>query len=283
MKIIRSSREMQDWSRSQRRAGCLIGFVPTMGYLHEGHLSLVDLARARSGATVLSIFVNPKQFGPREDLDRYPRDFERDEKLCRDAGVDVVFYPSVSEMYPPDYSTYVVEEALGEGLLCGASRPGHFRGVTTVVAKLFNIVLPDLCVLGEKDAQQLRVLRRMTRDLNFPLEIVPGPTVREADGLAMSSRNKFLTPAERSEAVALSRSLVAARAAFAAGERDARRLREVILMELGQAPSGTVDYVAIVDDDTMQPLEKINGKALIALAVKFPHARLIDNVTLTPG
>lgn len=273
---------MQTWSQAQRRAGRTIGFVPTMGYLHEGHLSLVGISRCHAEVTVVSIFVNPTQFGPNEDLDRYPRDFARDEALCRDAGVDVIFYPDVPAMYPENYSTYVVEEALGGGL-CGATRPGHFRGVTTVVAKLFNIVLPDFCVLGEKDAQQLRVLRRMTRDLNFPVEILPGPTVREADGLAMSSRNKFLSPSERAEAVWLSRALSTARELVAGGERDAGRVHDAVRAALAHAPSGRVDYVAFVDDETMQPVTRIERKTLLALAVRFSAARLIDNTVLDPA
>ena len=282
MITLRTVDEMQAWSQAQRRAGRSIGFVPTMGYLHEGHLSLVNLSRRHADLTVVSIFVNPTQFGPNEDLDRYPRDFARDESLCREAGVDAIFYPDAAMMYPPGYSTYVMEEALGNGL-CGAARPGHFRGVTTVVAKLFNIVLPDVCVLGEKDAQQLRVLRRMTRDLNFPVRILPGPTVREADGLAMSSRNKFLSPVERAEAVWISRSLNAAKALVAGGERDAERIRESVAATLRtHAPSGLPDYIALVDDETLQPVTRLERKTLLALAVRFPGARLIDNTVLDP-
>jgi pantoate--beta-alanine ligase len=279
--IIRDIHEMQAWSREQKRAGRSVGFVPTMGYLHEGHISLVKIARARTQAVVVSIFVNPTQFGAGEDFERYPRDFERDAAMCREAGVDVVFCPDAAAMYPAGASTYVVEEALIRGL-CGASRPGHFRGVTTVVAKLFNCVLPDVCVLGEKDAQQLRVLRRMTRDLNFPVEILPGPTVREADGLAMSSRNKYLSPAERADAVWLSRSLNAAQQALAEGERDAGRLLALVKEHLAHATSGVVEYVELLDDETLEPVSFVRTRALLAIAVKFPSARLIDNVVLTP-
>ncbi|MGA1194007.1 MAG: pantoate--beta-alanine ligase [Kiritimatiellia bacterium] len=281
MQLIHSIEAMRDWSRSQRASGKTTGFVPTMGYLHAGHLSLVEIAKARADAVVVSIFVNPTQFGPGEDLDRYPRDFARDERLCREAGVEVLFYPEASTMYPPGYSTYVMEEALGEGL-CGAARPGHFRGVTTVVTKLFNIVQPDICVLGEKDAQQLRVLRRMTRDLNLPVEIVPGPTVRETDGLAMSSRNAMLAPEERAQAVWLHRALRAASDAVARGERSVPRLRELVTNALANATAGVVDYIAFVDDETMRPVEAVDAKTLLALAVRFPSARLIDNLTLDP-
>jgi pantoate--beta-alanine ligase len=281
MQILRTIEAMRDWTRSQQTGGKTTGFVPTMGYLHAGHLSLVTIAKARADAVVVSIFVNPTQFGPGEDLDRYPRDFKRDEQLCREAGVDVLFYPEASTIYPPAYSTYVIEETLGEGL-CGAARPGHFRGVTTVVAKLFNIVQPNLCVLGEKDAQQLRVIRRMTRDLNFPVEIVPGPTVREADGLAMSSRNALLSPEERTQAVWLNRALRAASDAVRQGERSVPRLREIVTGTLANATAGGADYIAFVDDETMQPVDEVRGKTLLALAVRFPSARLIDNVTLDP-
>lgn len=279
MIILETPEAMSAWSVEQQRAGHRIGFVPTMGYLHEGHLSLVRLARSQADVVVVSIFVNPTQFGPTEDFGRYPRDFARDESLCQTAGVDAIFYPTAASMYPFGYSTYVVEEKLGDGL-CGASRPGHFRGVTTVVAKLFNIIQPDLAVFGEKDAQQLRVIRRMVRDMNIPVEIVPGPTGREADGLAMSSRNRLLNPVERAEAVWLSRSLAAARDRFAAGERNAVSLKNVVRETLAQAPHGTVDYIELVDDDTLAPLEIITCRALLAIAVKFSTTRLIDNTVL---
>ncbi len=270
---------MTAWSVERRRAGLRIGFVPTMGYLHDGHLSLVRLARARSDVVVTSVFVNPTQFGPNEDLSRYPRDFARDEASLREAGVDALYYPSVATMYPEGFSTYVVEEALGRGL-CGASRPGHFRGVTTVVAKLFNIVLPDVAVFGEKDAQQLRVIRRMVRDLNFQVEIISGPTGREPDGLAMSSRNALLSPVERAEAVWLSRSLAAAREKFVAGERETAKLKAVVASTLAHAASGSVDYIELVDDETMEPVSVVERPALLAIAMKFTTTRLIDNTVL---
>jgi len=250
--------------------------VPTMGFLHEGHLSLMRIARKRADVLVGSIFVNPTQFGPNEDLNAYPRDLERDEKCCRKAGVDILFYPLAENMYAADASVWVDEEVL-TGVLCGAARPGHFRGVCTVVAKLLNLVLPDFMVLGEKDAQQLRVLRRMVRDLNFPVDIVPGPIVREADGLAMSSRNKNLSVDERSEAVCLFASLEKAKALYAGGERNALKIKEA-MSAIIEETSGTIDYLEIVDDETLQPVEKIESPALVALAMQFSGARLIDNM-----
>lgn len=278
MKIINQPEEMQQKAQGLRRAGKTIGFVPTMGYLHEGHLSLVKLARKRAEIVVASIFVNPAQFGPNEDLSAYPRDFERDETLCREAGVDLVFYPTPENMYLRGHSVRIDEDALSR-VLCGSSRPGHFCGVCTVVAKLLNIVLPDVMVLGEKDAQQLRVLRRMVRDLNFPVELVSGPTIREPDGLAMSSRNKYLTSAERKEAVCLFRSLETAKALFVAGERDAERIKAAMTAVI-EKTSGRVDYIELADDETLEPVEIIRKPALAALAVKFSGARLIDNAVL---
>jgi len=278
MEIITTPSEMQAAAQALRREGKTVGFVPTMGFLHEGHLSLMKIARARCDVLVASIFVNPTQFGPNEDLDAYPRDFERDEKLCREEGVDLLFYPTPENMYLDGHSVWVDEDSLS-GVLCGAARPGHFRGVCTVVTKLLNIVLPDFMVLGEKDAQQLRVLRRMVRDLNFPVEIVPGPTVREPDGLALSSRNKYLSPAERAEAVCLFQGLEKAKALFAAGERDAAVLKAAIC-EVIEKTSGIIDYIELVDDETLQPVARADKPALVALAVKFSGARLIDNAVL---
>jgi len=275
MKTLRTPEEMQQAAQALRREGRRIGFVPTMGFLHEGHLSLMHIARKKADVLVASIFVNPTQFGPSEDLDAYPRDFERDEKLCREAGVDLLFYPSPSTMHLSDHSVWVDEDLL-TGVLCGAARPGHFRGVCTVVAKLLNMVLPDCMVLGEKDAQQLRVLRRMVRDLNFPVEIYSGPTVREADGLAMSSRNKRLSVAERSEAVCLFQGLEKAKEQFSAGERDSKVLNASIRTII-EKTSGEIDYVEIVDNENLQRVEVIEKPSLIALAVNFSGVRLIDN------
>jgi len=279
VKIIRTPQEMQDWSRTNRREGRTIGLVPTMGYLHDGHMALVSIAREHADLVVLSIFVNPTQFGPNEDFNRYPRDLARDERRCADAGVDVVFYPEVAMMYAEDHSVFVIEETLALGL-CGTSRPGHFRGVVTVVAKLFNVALPDIAVFGEKDAQQLRVIRRLVRDLNFPVTIIPGPIVREPDGLAMSSRNVRLSPEERNQAVHLSRSLAAANDAFAGGVRNADQLKAVVRNELARASSARIDYVELVDDETLEPVNEINRNALLAVAVYFSGVRLIDNVVL---
>jgi pantoate--beta-alanine ligase len=278
MKIICTPEEMQKRARLLRQSGKTIGFVPTMGYLHEGHLSLIRSAKECADVVVVSIFVNPAQFGPNEDLAAYPRDFERDEKLCREAGADFLFYPTPENMYLTDHSIWLSEESLST-VLCGALRPGHFRGVCTIVAKLLNIVQPDCMVLGEKDAQQLRVLRRMVRDLNFPVQIIAAPTVREADGLAMSSRNKYLTPAERKEAVCLFQSLEKAKALFTAGGRDAAKIKAAVRAVI-EATSGRVDYIEIVDDETLQPVHTLGKPALLALAVKFSGARLIDNTVL---
>jgi len=278
MKTIYDPQEMQKTAQELRRKGQTIGFVPTMGYLHEGHLSLVRIAREGAEQVVVSIFVNPTQFGPNEDLSAYPRDFARDERLCREAGVDFLFYPSPETMYLSGHSIRVEEDSLSRAL-CGASRPGHFSGVCTVVAKLLNLVLPDRLVLGEKDAQQLRVLRRMVRDLNIPAEVIPGPTVREADGLALSSRNQYLTPAERREAACLFDSLQLAKALAASGGRDAEAIKAAMRAVI-EKTSGVVDYIELVDDETLQPVQTIERPALAALAVKFSRARLIDNARL---
>ena len=281
MEIIQSSEGMQRRALELERAGRRIGFVPTMGFLHEGHLSLMRLARKRCDVLVASIFVNPTQFGPNEDLDAYPRDFARDERLCREVGVDLLFYPAPEEMYAPDASVWVDETALSSGL-CGASREGHFRGVCTVVAKLFNLVRPTVAVFGEKDAQQLRVIERMVRDLFFPVEILRGPIVREPDGLAMSSRNKYLSPEERREALCLRRALDRAESLFAAGERSAAVLREAMAQVVGAVPRAEIDYIELVDDESLRPVERIDHPVLAALAVRIGKTRLIDNAVLRP-
>lgn len=269
---------MQSWSREQRVQGHTIGLVPTMGYLHEGHLSLVNLAEEQSDLVVVSLFVNPTQFGPNEDLEAYPRDFERDRQACEQAGVDVLFAPPKEDLYAEDHTVFVTEEVLASGL-CGRSRPIHFRGVLTVVAKLFNLVLPDVAVFGEKDAQQIRLIRRMVRDLNFPLRIVGGPIVREADGVAMSSRNTNLSPEARSQAVALSKALAAvAEAVEQEAITDVAVLRERAGAELAHASLGTLDYLEFVHDESLAPFEdRLTGTVLVAIAVYFPGARLIDN------
>jgi len=265
---------MQRVARDIKHRG-RIGFVPTMGYLHEGHLRLVRAARRQSDFVVVSIFVNPIQFGPKEDYRRYPRDFSRDRRLLRSAGADFVFYPEVTDMYPEGFATYVEVERLGEGL-CGKSRPGHFRGVTTVVAKLFNIVLPDVAVFGAKDAQQAFVIRRMTRDLGFPTRIAILQTAREKDGLAMSSRNVYLTPEQRAEAPVLYRSLSLAKRLIGQGERSAAKVKAA-MRRLIRKTSGRIDYVEMVDTDELRPVRTIKGETLVALAVFFGKTRLIDN------
>ncbi len=280
MKIIRSVAEMQAEAEALRRVGQSIGFVPTMGYLHEGHLSLLRIARRRADVTVMSIFVNPTQFGPNEDLERYPRNFERDEKLAEEEGCDILFYPTPEEMYPQPYRTYVTVEDITK-VLCGKSRPIHFRGVTTIVAKLFNIVKPDFAVFGQKDAQQAIVIKQMVRDLNFDLEILTGPIVREPDGLAMSSRNMYLSAEERRDALKLYQSLMKAKNLIENGERDAERIKKNIEHILQQGKSAKIDYIEIVDTTNLKPVEKIHGEVLIALAVFVGKTRLIDNIQLT--
>jgi len=283
MKIIRKISEMQQYAETLRQQRKTIGFVPTMGFLHEGHLSLMRLARPRCDTLVVSIFVNPTQFGPNEDLDKYPRDFRRDEELCRQEKVDVIFYPTAEEMYPQPYRTFVNVEKLTE-TMCGASRPGHFRGVATVVAKLFNIVKPHLAVFGQKDYQQAQVIRQMVHDLNFDVEILTGPIVREPDGLAMSSRNKYLSAAQRKDALVLRQSLQLAQTIIRQGERNPAVLRERMEELIESVPTSRIDYIAIVDPETLEDVAAIGERTLIALSVFIGQTRLIDNmvVELTP-
>lgn len=280
MQIISSPAETQADCRARRAEGKRIGLVPTMGFLHEGHLSLVRRARADNDCVVVSIFVNPIQFGPNEDLANYPRDFDRDRQLLEAEGADLLFAPTVEGMYPHGSLTFVeVEGNLTKGL-CGASRPGHFRGVTTVVSKLFNIVLPHRAYFGQKDAQQLAVIQRMVADLNFDLEIVPMPIVREPDGLAMSSRNRYLNPDERRSATALYRSLQLAKGLIENGARDAARIIAAMRNLIGQEKPARIDYVEIVDANKFEPIEPVHGEILIALAVFMGGTRLIDNVRM---
>ena len=278
MEIFRTIHEMQAWSMAQKRQGKTIGIVPTMGFLHEGHLSLIDAARANGAdLVVVTIFVNPIQFAPNEDFDSYPRDFEHDRALCEEKHADAIFAPTTSEMYPAPITCYVTERKLSKGL-CAKTRPTHFDGVTTVVTKLFNAVLPDIGVFGQKDAQQARVLKRMIRDLNFPIKMVIAPIVREADGLAKSSRNKYLSAAERQNALVLSRSLREARAELEKGERDLTKLTAEIAAKI-TAAGGKVDYVEAVDADELEPVTQYQGKpVMIALAAYFGTTRLIDNL-----
>ncbi len=279
MEILRSPEEAHRWRRGI--AGT-VGFVPTMGYLHEGHLSLVRASRARDDVTAVSIFVNPTQFGPNEDFARYPRDEARDLALLQSEGVHAVYLPSVEAMYPSGYQTYVNVEQLTQRLE-GERRPGHFRGVTTVVTKLFNAIRPHRAYFGKKDAQQLRVIRRMTRDLDFDMEIVACETVREPDGLAMSSRNVYLSPEERAIAPLLFRSLQEAATRFEAGERDADRLREAVRETLSREPRIVVEYVSLADDETLEELSgRVERPALLSLAARIGSTRLIDNIELRP-
>ncbi len=280
MEIIEQVAAMQAWADRMRRAGERIGFVPTMGYLHDGHLSLVHEARRRCGRCVVSIFVNPLQFGPEEDLDRYPRNLEGDTAQLRAAGVDILYLPTAAEMYPEGFQTEVTVTGVTKGL-CGRSRPGHFRGVTTVVAKLFNAVKPHVAVFGEKDFQQLVTIRRMVADLDFGIEIVGMPIVRESDGVAMSSRNAYLSVPERVAARCLARALTAARDAVRAGERNAAAVRGCARAIIDAEPLARVDYVELVDAATLQDVPRIDRPALLALAVYVGRTRLIDNTVLT--
>jgi pantoate--beta-alanine ligase len=288
MRIVTSVAAMQRLAKHWQRRGARVGFVPTMGYLHAGHLSLVKRARqsvGKHGKVVVSIYVNPTQFGPKEDFSRYPRDRKRDLKLCRAEGVDVVFAPKGAEMYPRDtnavFSTYVVEEQLSRSME-GDSRPGHFRGVTTVVAKLFNIVLPDVAVFGAKDFQQVAIVKRMVRDLNFPLKIVIAPTVREPDGVAMSSRNMYLLGDLRQQATVLRRSIQAVRQAVAAAKKPvpATKLKVIVRQVIKTAPAARLDYVEFFDGETLSPVAKVSRGTHMALAVFVGKTRLIDNSQL---
>src|SRR5579864_1067435 len=279
MKTITTIVEMRAACSAAKQGGKRLGFVPTMGALHEGHLSLVRAAREKCDVVAASVFVNPKQFGPNEDFAKYPRDLERDSKLLAHEGVALLFAPTAEEMYPAGAETVVYVEGLSERL-CGRSRPRHFRGVTTVVAKLFNIVEPDAAFFGQKDAAQLAIIRRMARDLNIPVEIVGCPIVREPDGLAMSSRNAYLSPAERPHALALSRALRQMEENFAAGERDANKLIAAGKAVLAQQPVVKLDYLEIVDPATLEPVQDASG-ALVAIAAFVGNTRLIDNAILT--
>lgn len=276
MQVIRSIHDMQQVALRLRRDGERVGLVPTMGYLHEGHLSLVRRARAEADVVIVSLFVNPTQFGPNEDLAQYPRDQERDEAVCSDEGVDILFCPSAEEMYAPDHGLYVDEDCVTR-FFEGASRPEHFRGVLTVVAKLFNIVQPEVAVFGQKDVQQLCAIKRMVRELNIPVRIVEGPTVREPDGLAMSSRNRHLSKKERQQAVCLRAALDRGRALFAEGERNAERIVKAMSEVITKAPLAELDYAAVAKADTFEPAVNAESGDIVALAVRFGSARLIDN------
>jgi pantoate--beta-alanine ligase len=276
IQVVHTIKEVREAVKQWRKEGLTVGLVPTMGFLHEGHKSLIDKAVEQNDRVVVSVFVNPMQFGPTEDLDKYPRDLAADTRLCDAAGANLIFNPEPSEMYPGHFTSFIDTTETTE-LLCGAVRPIHFRGVCTVVGKLFNIVQPDRAYFGQKDAQQLATIKRFVRDLNFPIEIVPCPIVREADGLAKSSRNTYLNPAERQAALILSQSLKKGQAAIEQGERDAQKVISIIRENLETEPLARIDYVEVVDFENVQRTPKIEGETLVAIAVYIGKTRLIDN------
>jgi pantoate--beta-alanine ligase len=278
--LITTANALRQALAASRTAGKTIGLVPTMGALHAGHASLLKAARAETGFVTASIFVNPIQFGPAEDLARYPQPLNQDLELCGQEGVDLVFAPDVTTMYSPGFCTYVEVQGLSDGL-CGRSRPGHFRGVTTVVLKLFNLVQPDVTYFGQKDAQQARVIQQMVDDLDLPLRLRICPIVREPDGLALSSRNRYLDPGQRRHATVLFRTLQEARALIDGGERDAARVRQQLVGLIAATPGAVLDYVDIVDAITLKPVHSLQGELLVAIAVKFGTTRLIDNIQLS--
>lgn len=282
MRIVKNPREMSSISSQARQMGKTIAFVPTMGFFHEGHLSLMREGRRRGDLLVVSLFVNPTQFGPSEDFEKYPRDFERDRKMAEEVGVDILFAPEAMEMYPPDHQTIVRVEKVTQGL-CGRSRPTHFQGVTTVVNMLFNIVMPHLAIFGQKDYQQLVTIKQMVKDLHMDIEILGMPTVREADGLAMSSRNTYLQPKERESARLLYRSLQRAKEFLEGGERRSEKILREIVETLGSDPLIQIDYVQICDAVTLEQISEVKGEAVIALAVFVGKTRLIDNLVYRPG
>lgn len=279
MKIVEKISDVRNEVKEWKRQGYRVGFVPTMGYLHEGHGSLIQAARKENDKVVVSIFVNPMQFGPAEDLDSYPRDLEHDAAYCESLGADMIFHPSPEEMYEEGFCSYVDMNGL-TGELCGKTRPTHFRGVQTVVLKLFHIVSPDNAYFGQKDAQQLAVIRRMVKDLNVDVTIHGCPIIREEDGLAKSSRNTYLNPQERQAALILSRSLAEGRKLIEAGERSAAKVKEVITAKIAMEPLAKMDYVEVVNYDTILPVEEISGSVLVAIAVYIGKTRLIDNFIL---
>jgi pantoate--beta-alanine ligase len=279
MKIIKNIRQMQTWAERSNRRGRTIGFVPTMGALHEGHRSLMRAARKRCDAVVVSIFVNPAQFGPNEDYARYPRDAKGDAALCRREKVDLLFTPATETVYPKGHDTQIRVGRIGE-VLEGAFRPGHFSGVATVVAKLFQIVRPDAAFFGQKDYQQTVVIKQLVRDLNFPVRIVVGPTVREDDGLAMSSRNRYLSKGERQAARILFKALRGGRALVRRGERDAATVRSAMIRIIRRERTAKIDYVALAHPESLQPISRIRGPVVLLLAVRIGKTRLIDNLLL---
>jgi pantoate--beta-alanine ligase len=281
MQVVNNIAEMIQTRRQWRTQGLTSALIPTMGYFHEGHLALMKAARTRADRIVVSLFVNPAQFGPSEDLSRYPRDLDRDMRLAASVGVDCLFSPRSEDIYPPDYQTWISVGELAEGL-CGAARPGHFRGVATVVAKLFNIVGPDVAIFGEKDFQQLQIVRRMVRDLNLPVEILAHPTVRESDGLAMSSRNSYLDEKERRAAGALFQALQKAKKMSDRGVTSAAEITEAVKTRILQESGTKIDYIFLGDPRTLRPLDILEADTLLALAVWVGKTRLIDNTVLKP-
>lgn len=280
MILVKKIKEMKSYIKEKKKEGKIIGFVPTMGYLHQGHLSLIKRAKEDCEVAVVSIFVNPTQFGRGEDYNRYPQNLERDKKLCQKEGTDVIFAPEVKEMYPEGYSTFVEVEGRFSSVLEGASRPGHFRGVTTVLTKLFYIINPDYSYFGEKDYQQTLVVKKMVKDLNLNTQIFVLPTVREEDGLAASSRNSYLNKEERKEAAILYKSLIAAKEEVRKGERNPYRLISFMRNLIEKEPLSKIDYIAVVDPETLEEVKKIDEKILLALAVNIGGTRLIDNMKI---
>ena len=279
MKVAKTIESVRRLVKAARKAGKKIGFVPTMGALHIGHISLIEAAKKNCDFVVVSIFVNPTQFGPGEDFNKYPRPVKADLKMCRKAGVDVIFAPTPLEMYPAENLTWVDVEKLSEPL-CGKFRPGHFRGVATICAKLFNIVTPDIAYFGQKDAQQAIIIKRMVVDLNMPLKIVVCPTVREKTGLAMSSRNQYLTPQQKKDAALIYKSLQKCRHMIKQGNTDTKKITAEMRKVLKQIPSVEIQYISIVDTETLRNIDRITGKILVAVAVKIGSTRLIDNIFL---
>lgn len=280
MKIVKTKSALREALKELRKGHKTVGFVPTMGFLHEGHISLVNRARQENDVVVVSIFVNPTQFGPNEDFSSYPRDLEKDSELVKVAGCDLVFAPEPEEMYPKPYATYVDVEGGLTDKLCGASRPGHFRGVATVVTKLFNLVKPTRAYFGQKDAQQVAVIQQMVKDMDMDLEIIPCPIVREADGLALSSRNTYLEAEERTQALVLSKSLFWAKEAIEQGEKSAAAIRKGMIQIIETSPKAVIDYIEIVNARTLEAIEVLSGEILLALAVKVGKPRLIDNMRI---
>ncbi len=279
MRVVKSIQPLRQLIKQAKQKGKTIGFVPTMGALHEGHASLLKKSRKENDISILSIFINPTQFGPHEDLNKYPREFNHDRRLAEQGGVDILFYPSAKTIYPREYLTYIEVNGI-TNLLCGCTRPGHFKGVTTIVGKLINIINPDCMYVGQKDAQQAVVIKKMVSDLNFDVDVKVCPIIREPDGLAMSSRNRYLSPQQRREAPILSQSLKKAKKIISSGERNPQKIIRLITSNIKQNSTGMIEYIECVNADTLTPLKILTGNILVALAVKFGSTRLIDNMVV---